>query len=140
MMTINQLREFSLRYLDEQALSLIYILRELERVVPLDEQLVIYPKNIYLKNQIIELYVFTPNNYLILATHKNNETLIKMIPVTSINEIDYKISSEERLLSLRLNDGGHFVFSPKVDTASSFRETFNEQLVIICRYFHQNSI
>ena len=69
MITINQLRENSMRYIDSQSVALIYLLKVIDECLVFDHKTVIYPKNLYCRDKSLILYIFTSDYQLIRLSY-----------------------------------------------------------------------
>ena len=61
MITISQLRESSMRYIDSQSIALIYMLKALDEILILDNEILVYSTNLYCRDEDLILYIFTPS-------------------------------------------------------------------------------
>lgn len=140
MITIKQLKEISMKHLDAQSIELIYILAELDNTIELSDSLLVYPKHLYQLKDSIELYLFTPNRYLIMATHRDNVTSVKTRSLNKLECIESIITDECRQLRLQFDEGECLSFSPNDDTPLIYRREFNHQLKQIIRYLHDSPL
>ena len=63
MITISQLRESSMRYIDSQSIALIYMLKALDEILILDNEILVYPKNLYCRDEdLIFIFLRQPIN------------------------------------------------------------------------------
>ena len=141
MMTINQLRDVSLRHLDSQSIALVYILRELENMLELTDKLIIYPKRLdKYENDDLELYIFTQNNQLIIGNHSQDITTIKTLALKHLDYIESTITDDYRKLNLHFMNGEILTFIPNEDTTAIHQKEFNNQLILISRYLHNSPL
>lgn len=141
MMTINQLRDVSLRHLDSQSIALVYILRELENMLELTDKLIIYPKRLdKYENDDLELYIFTQNNQLIIGNHSQDITTIKTLALKHLDYIESTITDDYRKLNLHFMNGESLTFIPNEDTTAVHQKEFNNQLILISRYLHNSPL
>lgn len=141
MMTINQLRDVSLRHLDSQSIALVYILRELENMLELTDKLIIYPKRLdKYENDDLELYIFTQNNQLIIGNHSQDITTIKTLALKHLDYIESTITDDYRKLNLHFMNGESLNFIPNEDTTAVHQKEFNNQLILISRYLHNSPL
>ena len=141
MMTINQLRDVSLRHLDSQSIALVYILRELENMLELTDKLIIYPKRLdKYENDDLELYIFTQNNQLIIGNHSQDITTIKTLALKHLDYIESTITDDYRKLNLHFMSGEILTFIPNEDTTAIHQKEFNNQLILISRYLHNSPL
>ena len=141
MMTINQLRDVSLRHLDSQSIALVYILRELENMLELTDKLIIYPKRLdKYENDDLELYIFTQNNQLIIGNHSQDITTIKTLALKHLDYIESTITDDYRKLNLHFMNGESLTFIPNEDTTAIHQKEFNNQLILISRYLHNSPL
>lgn len=129
-----------MKHLDAQSIELVYILSELENTIELSESLLIYPKHLYQLKDSIELYLFTKNRYLIIATHQGSTTKVKTVPLKKVEWVESTITDEYRLLKIQFDNGEVISFSPNDDTALIYRREFNNQLKQIISYLHDSPL
>jgi len=141
MMTINHLRDVSLRHLDSQSIALVYILTELENMLQLTDKLIIYPKRLdKYENDDLELYIFTQNNQLIIGNHSQDITTVKTLALKNLDYIESTITDDDRKLSLHFLNGESLTFIPNEDTTAVHQKEFNNQLILISRYLHNSPL
>jgi len=141
MMTINHLRDVSLRHLDSQSIALVYILTELENMLQLTDKLIIYPKRLdKYENDDLELYIFTQNNQLIIGNHSQDITTVKTLALKNLDYIESTITDDDRKLSLHFLNGESLTFFPNEDTTAVHQKEFNNQLILISRYLHNSPL
>lgn len=99
----------------------------------------VYPKNLYLKNKSIELYVFTPDKRLVIIKHQNKETLLSTRLINNLKVMEYRSSDQKRELTFSFLDGTTISLSPKSDTTTAYISSFNEQIILIVRYLHHSA-
>ena len=58
-----------MRYIDSQSIALIYMLKVLDEVMTVDNEILVYPKNLYCRETDLILYIFTPTYQLITITY-----------------------------------------------------------------------
>ena len=140
-MTINHLRDVSLRHLDSQSIALVYILTELENMLQLTDKLIIYPKRLdKYENDDLELYIFTQNNQLIIGNHSQDITTVKTLALKNLDYIESTITDDDRKLSLHFLNGESLTFIPNEDTTAVHQKEFNNQLILISRYLHNSPL
>lgn len=141
MMTINQLRNVSLKRLDSQSIALVYVLTELENILELTDDLIIYPKKLdKYDNDDLELYIFTQNNQLVIGCHRQNMTTIKTLKLKHLDYIESTITDDYRKLILHFMNGEALTFIPIEDTTAVHQKEFNNQLILISRYLHNSPL
>lgn len=139
MITINQLRECSMRYLDSQSIALIYMLKVLDEVITVDDEVIVYPKNLYCRDKELTLYLFTTNYQLLKVTYDLNEVQLVTKNLRHLIESEYKVGDEGHQLILTFADEEIISFHPKKDTTLPYVKEFNSQLLLICRYLQEKS-
>ena len=139
MITINQLREISMRYIDSQSIALIYMLKVLDEVMAVDNEILVYPKNLYCRETDLILYIFPPNYQLIKLTYDLKEVQLVTKNLRHLIKSEYKVAEEEHQLILTFADDEVIPLHPKKDTTLPYIKEFNSQLVLICRYLQEQS-
>ena len=141
MMTINQLRDVSLKHLDSQSIALVYILKELENILELTDELIIYPKRLGKNdNDELELYIFTQSNQLIIGNYSQDITTVKTLELNHLEYIESTITDDYRKLILQFMNGETLTFIPIEDTTFVHQKEFNNQLILISRYLHNKPL
>ena len=141
MMTINQLRNVSLKHLDSQSIALVYILTELENILELTDELIIYPKRLdKYDNDDLELYIFTQNHQLIIGNHSQDMTTVKTLELKHLDYVQTTITDDYRKLILHFMNGETLTFIPNEDTIAVHQKEFNNQLILISRYLHNSPL
>ena len=139
MITINQLREISMRYLDSQSIGLIYMLKVLDEVITVDNETLVYPKNLYCRDTDLILYIFTSNYQFIKLTYDIEEVRLVTKDLRYLIKSEYKVAEEQHQLILTFVDEEVILLHPKMDTTLPYVKEFNSQLLLICRYLQEHS-
>lgn len=139
MITIDQLREFSMRYLDSQSIALIYMLKVLDEVIVMDHDVLVYPKNLYCRETEMILYLFTTNYQILKLTYDLKEVQLVTKNLRHLIESKYIVAEGGHQLILTFVDGEVISFQPKKDTTLPYVKEFNSQLLLICRYLQEQS-
>lgn len=137
MITINQLREVSMRYLDSQSIALIYMLKALDEILILDNEMLIYPKHLYCRDEDLILYIFTPTYQLITVTYELEVVHVVTQSLRYLVKSEYQLAENHHQLILSFANDEIICFQPKKDTPLPYVKEFNSQLVLICRYLQE---
>ena len=136
MITINQLRENSMRYIDSQSVALIYLLKVIDECLVFDHKTVIYPKNLYCRDKSLILYIFTSDYQLIRLSYDAETVSMITRDLNHLIKSQYLISNQESQHSLMFEDEIIYLY-PKMDTTSPYVKEFNSQLILICKYLQE---
>lgn len=137
MITISQLRESSMRYIDSQSIALIYMLKALDEILILDNEILVYPKNLYCRDEDLILYIFTPIYQLITITYDLEVIRVVTRSFRYLVKSEYQLAENCHRLILSFADDEIICFQPKKDTTLPYVKEFNSQLVLICRYLQE---
>ncbi|MDE5977764.1 MAG: DUF3908 family protein [Turicibacter sp.] len=138
MVTVNQLRELSMRYIDSQSIALIYMLKALDELVLLNNECLIYPKNLYKRDENLTLYVFTSNSQLFIVSYDLEVVRLVTKNLRYLLTSDYQLSEQSHQLELSFSDGEVLLFHPKEDTLLPYVKEFNSTLVQIYKYLYEH--
>lgn len=137
MITLDQLREISMRYLDSQSITLIYMLKFLDEILLVDNDVLVYPKNLYCRDKDLILYVFTSNYQLLTITYDLEVVHVVTQSLRYLMKFEYQLAENSHQLIMTFANDEVICLHPKQDTALSYVKEFNGQLVLICRYLQE---
>ncbi len=136
MITIDQLREISMRYLDSQSITLIYMLKFLDEILLVDNEVLVYPKHLYCRDEDLILYVFT-NHQLLTITYDSEVVHVVTQSLRYLMKFEYQLAENYHQLIMTFDNDAVISLHPKQDTILPYVKEFNGQLVLICRYLQE---
>ncbi|MGL4373835.1 MAG: DUF3908 family protein [Turicibacter sp.] len=128
MITINLLKHLASHHLNQQAITLTYMINELSQFIILTEATLIYPRNLNQNNEEFELYIFDERGQIFKVTYQAEVTKIETYYKNQIKNIIYESGLDRTHLEIEFLTGMKINFTPDLDTVAIHRKELNLQL------------
>lgn len=135
--TLENLRRYSVEEFyssrNPQVQALRYMTDEINKVIDTTRIKVVYPKNLFIENKQIELYLFDDREHIFKVTHENNEVCIFLYFLKDIIHIKNSVNfgNKSRTLTIEFSNGEIFEFNNTSDTNSHYMHRFDNLIVDI---------
>lgn len=113
-----------------QAKPLYFMLKEVNELFDPNSIKVIYPKNLFLNDKQVELFLFTDKKQIIKVTYEKGEVHTDLYFSKNLS-MYINISDYCRSLNIRFIDGDEIEFNSKNDTDHANTGSFNDLIVAI---------
>jgi hypothetical protein len=108
---------------------------EIEKTINAEDITLIYPKNLFLDNNFVEMYIFDNKEHLIMSIYKDELITSKIFCLRDITLVDstFNLQNDARTLILKFRDGDIVELNSTRDTNSNHSRTFSELILGISR-------
>lgn len=108
---------------------------EINKVIDTTRIKVVYPKNLFIDNKQIEIYLFDDKEHILKITYENKEVSIRLYFLKDItrlkNSVNYE--KESRSLTIEFSNGEIFEFNSTSDTNSYHMHRFDDLILDILK-------
>ena len=139
--TLENLRRYSMEGFynsrNPQVQTLRYMTDEIIKVIDTTKIKVVYPKNLFIDNKQIELYLFDDGDHIFKITYENKEVCIFLYLLKDITRLKNSVNYENksRSLTIEFSNGEIFEFNSASDTNSYHMHRFEDLIVDIWKSF-----
>lgn len=116
-----------------QANALRFMLEEIYKIVDTKEIKIVYPKNLFMDNKQVEIYLFDDNRHIIKFTYENDELNTLLYFFKDIEYLKNKVNcnDDSRSLEIKFINSETIEFSSINDTNSYHTQRFDELIIDI---------
>jgi hypothetical protein len=139
--TLENLRRYSMEGFynsrNPQVQTLKYMTDEIIKVIDTTKIKVVYPKNLFIDNKQIELYLFDDGDHILKITYENKEVCIFLYLLKDITRLKNSVNYENksRSLTIEFSNGEIFEFNSASDTNSYHMHRFEDLIIDIWKSF-----
>lgn len=137
--------DFLIRYANEcfysgknlQARPLKFMLEEISKVIDISDIKIVYPKNLFIDDKQVELYLFNEKRQIMKVTYEDKEINTILYFLKDIVCLENKVNAEKRSRSLliKFSNSEMIEFNNKNDTNSHYNDRFETLMIDITKLF-----
>lgn len=122
--------------LNMQISILNLLFEEIEKTIDVEDIALIYPKNLFVENVLVDLYLFNKTEYLIKFAYDDKRIITTVLYLKDVTFVEGIIDLRDgtRSLSVKFNNGETLELSSVKDTNVNHRRSFSDLILEINKY------